>query len=68
MTESQKRAPYYFDTGKNLSIKKATKYLERDLIERALKQTRGNRTQAARILEISRPMLLSKIREYGLDT
>ncbi len=67
MTESQKRASYYFDTGKNLSLKKATKHLERDLIERALKQTRWNKSQAARILEISRPMLLAKIREYGLD-
>jgi DNA-binding NtrC family response regulator len=41
--------------------------MEKTLIEQALKQTGGNRTQAARLLEISRPILLSKIREYGLE-
>lgn len=50
-----------------LSIKKATKRLERNLIEEALALTGGNRTQAARILEISRPMLISKIKTFGLD-
>ena len=40
--------------------------MERKLIEKALKFTGGNRTQAARILEISRPILISKIKEYGL--
>jgi two-component system response regulator AtoC len=50
-----------------LSIKKASKTLERDLIRRALDLTKGNRSQAARILEVSRPMLLSKIKEYDLE-
>lgn len=50
-----------------LSIKQATKRLERELIEKALELTRGNRSHASRILEISRPVLLSKIREYGLE-
>jgi two-component system response regulator AtoC len=50
-----------------LSIKQATKRLERELIVRALDLTKGNRSQAAKILEISRPILLSKIREYGLE-
>jgi two-component system, NtrC family, response regulator AtoC len=49
------------------SIKEASRIVEKDLIERALKKTNGNRTQAARILEISRPMLISKIKAYGLD-
>ncbi len=49
-----------------LSIKKASKTLERDLIRRALELTEGNRSKAARILEISRPILISKIKEYGL--
>jgi two-component system response regulator AtoC len=49
-----------------LSIKKASKTLERDLIQRALELTEGNRSKAARILEISRPILISKIKEYGL--
>lgn len=51
----------------NLSIKKASRDLQRDLIEKALKATNGNKTQAARLLEISRPMLIAKIREYGLS-
>jgi two-component system, NtrC family, response regulator AtoC len=51
----------------SLSIKRATKTMERTLIEQALKQTGGNRTQASKLLEISRPILLAKIREFGLD-
>lgn len=50
-----------------LSIKKASRRLEKDLIEKALRVTGGNRSQAAKILEISRPILISKIKEYGLS-
>jgi two-component system response regulator AtoC len=50
-----------------LSIKDAQKVLEKDLITRALQQTGGNRTQAARLLEISHPSLLSKMKVYGID-
>jgi two-component system, NtrC family, response regulator AtoC len=53
--------------GDSLSIKKASRDLQRSLIAKALKATNGNRTQAARLLEISRPMLISKIKEYGLS-
>ncbi len=56
-----------FFFGNELSVKKATRTLEADLIRRALKKTGGNRSQAARILEISHPALLSKIREYGIE-
>ena len=38
----------------------------KELITRALEETRGNRTQAARLLEISHPSLLSKIKAYGI--
>jgi two-component system, NtrC family, response regulator AtoC len=51
----------------DLSIKKATRALEIDLIRRALLATRGNRTSAARILEISHRALLYKIKDYGLS-
>jgi two-component system, NtrC family, response regulator AtoC len=51
----------------NLSIRKASNRLERDLIKKALELTGGNRTQASRILEISRPKLLAKIKAYHLD-
>ena len=49
-----------------LSIKKASRHLERKLIRKALDLTGGNRTKASRILEISRPILISKIKEYDL--
>jgi two-component system response regulator AtoC len=66
MIQTQKLPPY-FGSDEDLSIKKASKWLERNLIEKALKLTSGNRTQAAKILEVSRPMLISKIKEYELD-
>lgn len=50
----------------NLSIKQRTRALEVNLILKALKKTAGNRTHAARILEISHRALLYKIKEYGL--
>ncbi len=55
------------DPEHTLSLKKASKLLERNLIEKALKLTSGNRTKAAKILEVSRPMLISKIKEYGFE-
>jgi two-component system response regulator AtoC len=53
--------------GNELSIKKATRILEADLIRKALKKTKGNRTHAARILEISHRALLYKIKEYNIQ-
>ncbi len=50
----------------DLSIKKATRTLEEDLIRRALEATHGNRTNASRLLEISHRALLYKIKEYGI--
>jgi len=49
------------------SLKVAQKILEKKLITKALKTTNGNRTQAARILEISHPSLLSKIKAYDIN-
>jgi len=48
------------------SIKVAQKILEERLITRALVKTGGNRTRAARLLEISHPSLLSKIKVYNI--
>ena len=50
-----------------LSIKKATRNLEADLIKRALGVTQGNRTNAAKLLEISHRALLYKMKEYGIS-
>jgi len=54
------------DTGE-LSIKKTTRVIEETLIRRALDKTRGNRTAAAKLLEISHRALLYKIKDYGVD-
>jgi len=51
----------------NLSIKQAERMMEMDLIRRALERTAGNRTHAARLLEISHRALLYKLKEYGLE-
>ncbi len=50
-----------------LSIKKGTKRLEEYLIKKALEKTGGNRSAAARLLEISHRALLYKLKDYGLD-
>ena len=50
-----------------LSLKNAQKEVEKKLITQALDETGGNRTRAARLLEISHPSLLSKIKAYGID-
>ncbi|MGD0843266.1 MAG: sigma-54 dependent transcriptional regulator [Geobacteraceae bacterium] len=51
----------------SLSIKKAEEILERDFIRRALEKTGGNRTHAARLLEISHRSLLYKLKEYVME-
>jgi len=50
----------------DLSIKRASRRSEELLIRRALQKTRGNRTRAAELLEISHRALLYKIKEYGI--
>src|SRR4051812_23751223 len=50
-----------------LSIKKTTAAIEEILIRRALTKTKGNRTRAAEILEISHRALLYKIKDYNIS-
>jgi len=50
----------------DLSVKRAQRALEADLIRRALERTGGNRSRAAELLELSPRALLYKIREFGL--
>ena len=52
----------------DLSVKRRVRELERSLIASALGRTAGNRTHAARLLDLSHRALLYKIREYGLGT
>ncbi|MGZ6096535.1 MAG: sigma-54-dependent transcriptional regulator [Polyangiales bacterium] len=51
----------------DLSIKRTMRVIEEVLIRRALEKTKGNRTRAAEILEISHRALLYKIKEYGIS-
>ena len=50
----------------SLSIKTHRKNLEIHLITKALKETNGNRTHAAKLLDVSHRTLLNKLKEYDL--
>ena len=52
--------------GDELSIKKTVRNIEEILIRRALQRTRGNRTKAAELLEISHRALLYKLKDYAI--
>jgi two-component system response regulator AtoC len=50
-----------------LSVKKTVSAVEQILIRRALQKTKGNRTRAAELLEISHRALLYKIKDYKIE-
>jgi two-component system response regulator AtoC len=50
------------------SIKSNSKKLEKQLITKALVETKGNKTKASTLLEISLPALLYKIKEYNIGS
>jgi len=54
-------------TSGELSIKKTARVIEEILIRRALQKTKGNRTRAAEVLEISHRALLYKIKDYKIS-
>ena len=66
LPKSERRSPLE-STGEDLSLKTAARRLEEDYICRALAQTDGNRTQAAKMLEISLRSLMYKIKEYAIE-
>ncbi|MBU1233357.1 MAG: sigma-54 dependent transcriptional regulator [Proteobacteria bacterium] len=49
------------------SLKKAKRIIEKKMINQALEISHGNKSMAARMLEISYPSLLAKIKEYLED-
>ncbi len=51
----------------DLSVKRAARALEREFILRALGKTDGNRTHAAKLLDLSHRALLYKIKDFGLS-
>ncbi len=58
--------PLNAEGGLKEHVKVAMSRLERDLVSRALKQTSGNVTHAARLLKISRKGLQLKMKELNL--
>ncbi len=52
--------------GTDFSLRRARRMLEAEVIGRALRATGGNRTRAAKLLEISQRALLYKIKEYAI--
>ena len=52
--------------GGDFSLKRARQRFEADWIRKALDATDGNRTHAAKLLDISHRALLYKIKEYGI--
>ena len=50
----------------DFSLKRGRRALEAQMIRRALHATNGNRTHAAKLLEISHRALLYKLKEYEI--
>jgi two-component system response regulator AtoC len=55
------------DDDGDLSVKRRLPALEKSLIVRALERSRGNRTRAAELLDLSVRALSYKIHDYGLE-
>jgi two-component system response regulator AtoC len=54
------------ETPSDLSLRRARRAAETEMIRLALRETRGNRTHAARLLGISHRALLYKLKEYAI--
>ena len=65
--KEQRAAAKCLDDFDGFSLKQAQEIMEEELIVKALDETGGNRVQASKLLEISYPSLLSKIKKYGID-
>jgi DNA-binding NtrC family response regulator len=50
------------------TAKEATRMAETQRIVRALKETRGNKSRASELLQVSYKTLLTKIKEYGIES
>ena len=64
--EASLDVPLPAEGGLKEHVKVAMSRLERDIVSRALKQTNGNVTHAARLLKISRKGLQLTMKELGL--
>src|SRR5688572_8802611 len=50
-----------------VALGEAVQSYEKDMIQDALKSTRGNRTRAAKLLHTSERIISYKVRKYGID-
>jgi DNA-binding NtrC family response regulator len=66
VTDADLQAALSNEGGLKEHVKVAMSRLERELVSRALQQTNGNVTHAARLLKISRKGLQLKMKELGL--
>jgi two-component system response regulator AtoC len=66
LNDNKKQCHQFEDIFSGFSIKTGKEILEKNLIQRALEATKGNRTKAAKLLEISHPSLLSKMKSYKI--
>src|SRR5208283_5347168 len=66
VTDADLQAALSSEGGLKEHVKVAMSRLERELVSRALQQTSGNVTHAARLLKISRKGLQLKMKELGL--
>ncbi|HXV80942.1 MAG TPA: sigma-54-dependent Fis family transcriptional regulator [Candidatus Binatia bacterium] len=55
-------------SGRRQTLPEAVEALERTMIEEALRETRGNKQQAAQILGLSRQGLIKMLKRLGLDS
>jgi len=55
------------DTVTRLSLASAMEAYERDLIQDALKTTRGNRAKAAKLLDTTERIIGYKVKKYGIN-
>ena len=55
------------DTVTRLSLNSAMEAYERDLIQDALKTTRGNRAKAAKLLDSTERIISYKVKKYGIN-
>jgi two-component system response regulator AtoC len=63
----EKTRPFFDEEmSAEFSLKKTQQMLEKKMITKALNETNGNRTHAAKLLEISHPSLLSKMKAYNI--
>jgi two-component system response regulator AtoC len=65
VTDADLKAALTNEGGLKEHVKVAMSRLERELVSRALHQTNGNVTHAARLLKISRKGLQLKMKELG---